>query len=126
MPRPSRTASTMVAKLSSARIIFAASLVTSVPVTPMAIADVGGLQRRRVVDAVARHRDHVAVGLQRVDDAQLVHRGDARVDRGVAYRLGEGRVVERVDLGSGERGRPRARRCRGRRRCAPPCAGGRR
>ena len=37
MPRPSRTASTMVAKLSSARIMFAASLVTSVPVMPMAI-----------------------------------------------------------------------------------------
>ena len=37
MPRPSRTASTMVAKLSSARIILAASFVTSVPVTPIAM-----------------------------------------------------------------------------------------
>ena len=37
MPRPSRTASTMVAKLSSARIIFAASFVTSVPVIPIAM-----------------------------------------------------------------------------------------
>ena len=37
MPRPSRTARTIVAKLSSARIIFAASLVTSVPVWPIAI-----------------------------------------------------------------------------------------
>ncbi len=36
MPRPSRTASTIVAKLSSARIILAASLVTSVPETPIA------------------------------------------------------------------------------------------
>src|SRR5215207_6796877 len=36
MPRPSRTARTIVAKLSSARIIFAASFVTSVPVMPMA------------------------------------------------------------------------------------------
>ena len=44
-------------------------------------ADVGRLQRRRVVDAVAGHRDDVAVGLQRVDDAQLVLRRDARVDR---------------------------------------------
>ena len=35
-PRPSRTASTMVAKWSSARIMRAASLVTSVPATPMA------------------------------------------------------------------------------------------
>ena len=44
-------------------------------------ADVGRLQRRRVVDAVAGHRDDVAVGLQRVDDAQLVRRRDAGVDR---------------------------------------------
>ena len=37
MARPSRTAATMVAKLSSARIILAASLVTPVPVMPMAM-----------------------------------------------------------------------------------------
>ena len=36
MPRPSRTAATIVAKLSSARIMSAASLVTSVPVMPIA------------------------------------------------------------------------------------------
>ena len=36
MARPSRTAVMMVAKLSSARIMSAASFVTSVPVTPMA------------------------------------------------------------------------------------------
>ena len=36
MMRPWRTAATIVAKLSSARIIFAASFVTSVPVIPMA------------------------------------------------------------------------------------------
>ena len=36
IPRPSCTAATIVAKLSSARIMSAASLVTSVPVTPMA------------------------------------------------------------------------------------------
>ena len=36
MPRPSRTAATMVEKLSSARIILADSFVTSVPVMPMA------------------------------------------------------------------------------------------
>ena len=34
--RPSRTAATIVAKLSSARIMSAASFVTSVPVTPIA------------------------------------------------------------------------------------------
>ena len=36
-PRPSSTALTMVAKLSSVRIITAASLVTSVPVIPIAM-----------------------------------------------------------------------------------------
>ena len=36
MPRPSSTAATMEAKLSSVRVIAAASLVTSVPVMPMA------------------------------------------------------------------------------------------
>ena len=37
MRRPSRTARTMVAKLSSSRIMCAASLATSVPVMPMAM-----------------------------------------------------------------------------------------
>ena len=36
MARPSRTAATMVAKLSSSSTMSAASLATSVPVTPMA------------------------------------------------------------------------------------------
>ena len=34
-------------------------------------ADVGAPQRRRVVDAVTRHRDDLALGAQRVGDAQL-------------------------------------------------------
>ena len=59
-------------------------------------ADVRRLQRGRVVDAVAGHRDDPAVGLQRVDDPQLVLRRDARVD-----------------------GRPPAPRPRARRRRAP-------
>ena len=36
MPRPSRTASTMVVKLSSVSVMSAAPLATSVPVMPMA------------------------------------------------------------------------------------------
>jgi hypothetical protein len=36
IPRPSRTAETIVAKLSSARIMFAASFATSVPAIPIA------------------------------------------------------------------------------------------
>ena len=44
-------------------------------------ADVGGLERGRVVDAVAGHRDDRAVALERLDDPQLVLGIDARVDR---------------------------------------------
>ena len=43
-------------------------------------ADVGLLERGRVVDAVAGHRDDLAIALQRLDDAQLVLGGHARVD----------------------------------------------
>ena len=63
-------------------------------------ADVGRLQRRRVVHAVARHRDDLAVRLQRVDDPQLVLRRDARVDRDLPHR---GRAAPRRRV-------PRARR----------------
>ena len=49
-------------------------------------ADVGALERGRIVDAVAGHRDDLAPALERVDDAQLVLRVDARVDRGCPRR----------------------------------------
>ena len=41
-------------------------------------ADVGGLQRRRVVDAVAGHRHDLALGLERVDDAAACASGATR------------------------------------------------
>ena len=47
-------------------------------------ADVRLAQRGRVVHAVARHRDDVAAALERLDDAQLLLRRDARED---AHRL---------------------------------------
>ena len=43
-------------------------------------ADVGPLERRRVVHAVAGHGDDVALALERVDQADLVLRRDARDD----------------------------------------------
>ena len=43
-------------------------------------ADVGGLERGRVVDAVAGHRDDLAHRLQRLRDAHLVLGNDARED----------------------------------------------
>jgi hypothetical protein len=39
------------------------------------------LQRRRVVDAVAGHRDELPCGLQRLHDADLLRRVHAGVDR---------------------------------------------
>ena len=37
-------------------------------------ADVRRLERRRVIDAVSGHRDDLAIGLERIDDAQLLIR----------------------------------------------------
>jgi hypothetical protein len=51
--------------------------------------DVGQSQRRRVVDTVAGHRHRVAGLSQGLDDAQLVKRGDARHDGGIAQQLVE-------------------------------------
>ena len=60
-------------------------------------ADVGLLQRRRVVDAVAGHGDDRARRLQRADDLQLVGRVGAGEDGRVAderHQLCFGRTVE--------------------------------
>ncbi len=98
MPRPSRTAATMVAKLSSARIIRAASLATSVPVMPMATPMSADFSAGASLTPSPVIATTCAVGLQRVDDAQLVRGRDARVHRGAAHRRGEGGIVERVEL----------------------------
>ena len=83
----------MVAKLSSVRIIVAASLVTSVPVTPIA-TPMSALRRAgRVVDPVAGHRDDVAAGLQRAHDPDLVLGGDAGDHADVVEPAGEVGVV---------------------------------
>ena len=47
-------------------------------------ADMRRLERRRVVDAVAGHGDDFAVGLQRIDDAQLLFGHDPR-EHGCAF-----------------------------------------
>ena len=83
---PLATAATIVAKLSSARIMSAASFATSVPVMPIATPMSAAFSAGRVVHAVAGHGDDVAVGLERVDDAQLVLGRDAREDRRLAHR----------------------------------------
>jgi hypothetical protein len=50
--------------------------------------DVGRLQGRCVVDTVSSHRDDLPVGLEGVDDLQLVLWCHSGVDRGFAYCLG--------------------------------------
>jgi hypothetical protein len=52
-------------------------LATSVPADAHGDADVGGLQRRRVVHAVAGDGDDLALLLQRLDDQHLLLGGDA-------------------------------------------------
>ena len=66
-------------------------------------ADVGALQSRSVVHAVAGHRDDVALSLQRLDEAHLVLGRDARdhadlVDGGVELVVGH-----RLELRAGDR-----------------------
>ena len=101
MTRPSPTAPTIVAKLSSCSTMSAGVLGDVGARDAHRHADVGLLERRRVVDAVAGHRHDVAVALQRVDDPQLVLRRHARVDRRPPRRLGHAVIVERRQLGAG-------------------------
>ena len=70
-------------------------------------ADVGALQRRRVVHAVAGHRDDVALALEHVDEAHLVLGRDAR-DHADAVDLALERLVvaHRRPLGAGDRAAP--------------------
>src|SRR5690606_24836529 len=66
-------------------------------------ADVGALERWGVIHAVAGHAHDVAVGLECVDDAQLVLWGDAGEHRRLAYGAAERFVVELLDLHAGDR-----------------------
>ena len=99
--RPCSTAATMVAKLSSARIILAAPLATSVPVMPMAMpmsaAPMAGasLTPSPVIATMLPFR------LQHLDQPDLVLRGDARehadlVDLPVGLLVAQG-----AELGAG-------------------------
>ena len=65
-------------------------------------ADVRGVQRRRVVDAVAHVADDVAAPLQREDDPVLLRRRDAREDRRLLRQMAERRVVDPRDVVAGD------------------------
>jgi hypothetical protein len=84
-------------------------------------ADIGALQGRRVVHAVAGHGRHGVTGLQRRHEAQFVRRAGAGEHRGLARDLHQRLVVEPVDVLAGHdlrivgeveqaRDRPRRRR----------------
>jgi hypothetical protein len=52
--------------------VTADSRATSVPRTAHSDTDVGGFERRRIVDAIARHRHHLAVFLEHFDETQFL------------------------------------------------------
>ena len=64
--------------------------------------DVGLLERRGVVDAVAGHGHDLAPGLQRLDQAELLLRRHAREHVGAVGELDELRVVDGGHLGAGD------------------------
>ena len=66
-------------------------------------ADVGALQRRRVVHAVAGHRDDVALAPQRVDEPHLVLRRDPGDDADVVDLRDQLVVAHRAELGARDR-----------------------
>src|SRR4029450_10832179 len=92
--RPSSTAWTMWAKLSSKRTMSAAERATSVPTTPMATPR--SAWRRGgggwgCVDAAAGHAHTLAEGLERLGDAELLLGGDAgQLRHAAAEQVGEG------------------------------------
>ena len=95
MPRPQCTALTMVAKESSSITISLASLDTSVPAMPMAMPTSDG---GRVVDAVAGHRHHIALGFQSVHHAHLDNRRAAGDHADAADFAGQFLVAHFLDL----------------------------
>ena len=101
-PRPSSTAATIEAKLSSVSVIAAASLVTSVPVMPMAMPMSAFLSAGASLTPSPVIATEWPAVLQRGDDPQLVRRGDAGVDLDVLDLALELGVVHRLQLGAGD------------------------
>jgi hypothetical protein len=65
-------------------------------------AEVGLLERRRVIHAIARHRDDVASALERLHQPQLLLRRDAREHRHLVRERGQCGVVDPVELLPGD------------------------
>ena len=65
-------------------------------------ADIGTLQRRRIVDAVAGHRHDMVIGFHRLDDARLVLRRNAAAYLQALGALGQLGVAQRFDFAAGQ------------------------
>ena len=102
MRRPSRTARTMVAKLSSSRTMCGRFLGDVGAGDAHGHADVGAFQRRRVVDSVAGHGHELTLRLEGLHDADFVLRGDTRVDTYCTYMLCKYRIRHFRQLGTGQ------------------------
>ncbi len=64
-------------------------------------ADIGPLDGRRVIDAIASHGDHLVVAAQGVNDAHLVLRRHTGKDGGMFYFLRQGAIVHAIQIGAG-------------------------
>src|SRR5258708_4735873 len=61
-------------------------------------ADVGGVQRRGIVDAIAHVADHVAAVLESQDDAVFLGRRDTGKNRGLLGHMGQGAIAHALDF----------------------------
>ena len=102
MPRPSSTAATIDAKLSSVSVMAAASLTDVRSGDSHGDADVGLLERGRIVHAVAGHRHDVTSLLQRRDDTQLVGGRNAGINSTFFHRALEVRLAHRFQFAPGD------------------------
>jgi hypothetical protein len=85
--RPSLVALTMVVKLSSSSTMSLASLLTSVPVMPMAIPMSACLRAGASLTPSPGHGDKFTPLLQGLHDAELMFGGDAGVDADLGHDL---------------------------------------
>ena len=101
MPPPS-TAATIDEKLSSVRVMSAASFVTSVPVITIATPMSDCFRAGALIDTIPGHRDDIPLALEHVDESHLVLRRDARDHPDLVDLLVELGVRERSELGAGQ------------------------
>ena len=100
MPRPPSTAATIVAKLSSVRIMSPASFVTSVPVIPIATPMSARLSAGASLTPSPVIATTLPLRFSMLDEAHLVLRRDARDDADPVDLVLELVVAQRRELGA--------------------------